>query len=85
MSIEGDKIPERKGIVVLGMISSGKFTFLNSLLGITYLEVNDNITTKLVIIIRYNNQIKEPKFYQLKVIKESQRNNIKETPKSEND
>ena len=85
MSTEGDKIPERKGIVVLGMISSGKSTFLNSLLGITYLEANDNITTKLVTIIRYNNQIKEPKFYHLKVIKESQRNNIKETLKSEND
>lgn len=85
MSTEGDKIPERKGIVVLGMISSGKSTFLNSLLGITYLEANDNITTKLVTIIRYNNQIKEPKFYHLKVIKESQKNNKKETPKSEND
>lgn len=85
MSTEGDKIPERKGIVVLGMISSGKSTFLNSLLGITYLEANDNITTKLVTIIRYNNQIKGPKFYHLKVIKENQRNNIKETPKSEND
>ena len=45
MSTEGDKIPERKGIVVLGMISSGKSTFLNSLLGITYLEANDNITS----------------------------------------
>ena len=44
---------------------------LNSLLGITYLEANDNITTKLVTIIRYNNEIKVPKFYHLKVIKEN--------------
>ena len=88
MTTEGDKIPERKGIVVIGMISSGKSTFLNSLLGINFLEANDNITTKLVTIIRYNNQIKEPKFYHLKVIKESketQENNKNDTPKSEND
>ena len=83
MTTEGDKISERKGIVVLGMISSGKSTFLNSLLGITYLEANDDITTKLVTIIRYNDQLKEPKFYHLKVIKESLENSLKETKTSE--
>ena len=60
-------IEKRKGIVVVGMISSGKSTFLNSLLGISCLEANDNITTKMVTIIRYNEDLKEPKFYHLKI------------------
>ena len=78
MDSKNDYLPERKGIIVVGMISSGKSTFLNSLLGITYLEANDNITTKLVTIIRYNEELKEPKFYHLKVISKS-------TEKSENE
>ena len=53
-------IEKRKGIIVVGMISSGKSTFLNSLLGITYLEANDNITTKMVTIIRYIENLEEP-------------------------
>ena len=61
-------IKKRKGIIVVGMISSGKSTFLNSLLGITYLEANDNITTKMVTIIRYIENLEEPKFYHLKVV-----------------
>ena len=60
-------IEKRKGIVIVGMISSGKSTFLNSLLGISYLEANDNITTKMVTILRYNENLKEPKFYHLKI------------------
>ena len=60
-------IEKRKGIIVVGMISSGKSTFLNSLLGISYLEANDNITTKMVVIIRYNENLDKPKFYHLKV------------------
>ena len=67
---ESQKIEERKAIVVIGMISSGKSTFLNSLLGITYLESKDDVTTKFVTIIRYNENLKEPKLYHLKVIKE---------------
>ena len=67
---EEQKIEERRGIIVIGMISSGKSTFLNSLLGITYLETKDDVTTKFVTIIRYNENLKEPKFYHLKVIKE---------------
>jgi len=71
---EEQKIEERRGIIVIGMISSGKSTFLNSLLGITYLESKDDVTTKFVTIIRYNENLKEPKFYHLKVIKEENSN-----------
>ena len=55
-------IEKRRGIIVVGMISSGKSTFLNSLLGISYLEANDNITTKMVTIIRYNESLEKPNF-----------------------
>ena len=66
------KIEMRKGIIVIGMISSGKSTFLNSLLGITYLEAKDDITTKFVCVIRYNPNLKEPIFYHLKIIREEE-------------
>ena len=66
------KLEERKGIIVIGMISSGKSTFLNSLLGIAYLEAKDDVTTKFVTVIRYNENLKAPKFYHLKLIKEEQ-------------
>ena len=75
---------ERKGIIVIGMISSGKSTFLNSLLGITYLEAKDDVTTKFVTIIRYNENLKEPKFYHLKLIKEEEsKKDEKETKKDQ--
>ena len=63
-----NQIEKRDGIIVIGMISSGKSTFLNSLLGITYLKANDNIITKMVTAIRYNPDLTEPKFYHLKII-----------------
>ena len=58
-----DIIECRKAIPIVGMVSSGKSTFLNSLLGIDVLEAKDNITTKFVCIIRYNPKLKVPKFY----------------------
>ena len=70
MEIKEEKLEERKGIIVIGMISSGKSTFLNSLLGINYLETKIDITTKFICIIRYNNEINEPKFCHLKIKEE---------------
>lgn len=61
-------IEERKGMIAIGMISSGKSTFLNSIFGFSFLQANDNITTKFICIIRYNPKIKEPIFYNLKLI-----------------
>ena len=63
-----ETIEERKGMVVIGMISSGKSTFLNSIFGIDYLEANNDITTKFICAIRYNPELKEPIFYNLKLV-----------------
>jgi hypothetical protein len=65
---EIEVIEERKGMVVIGMISSGKSTFLNSIFGIDYLEANNDITTKFICAIRYNPELKEPIFYNLKLV-----------------
>ena len=71
-----DIIEERKGMVVIGMISSGKSTFLNSIFGFNYLQTSDNITTKFICVIRYNPNIDEPTFYNLKLIPKN--NNLNE-------
>ena len=65
---EYELVEERKGMAVIGIISSGKSTFLNSIFGFNYLQVNSNITTKFICVIRYNPNIKEPIFYHLKLI-----------------
>ena len=67
--MEDDRLPYRKAIPVNGMVSSGKSTFLNSLLGIEILEAKDDITTKFVCIIRYNPKLKNPIFYHVKLEK----------------
>ena len=68
MNNKEEIIEERKGMIVIGMISSGKSTFLNSIFGFNFLQANDNITTKFICIIRYNPKIEEPNFYNLKLI-----------------
>ena len=52
-------IEAKKGMVVIGMISSGKSTFLNSIFGFNFLQTNDNITTKFICVIRYNPKLKK--------------------------
>ena len=69
-----NQIEDRKAVPVIGMVSSGKSTFLNSLLGIDVLEAKDNITTKFVCIIRYNADLLLPKFYHV-ILKENQESN----------
>jgi hypothetical protein len=58
---------DRFSIPIIGMISSGKSTFLNFLLGIDYLEFSHDITTKCVTIIRHK-PIDIPEIYSVKII-----------------
>lgn len=61
-------------IPVIGKISSGKSTFLNSLLGLDCLESNIQITTKFICIIRHNKDNKKPRLFP--VILEKRRSEI---------
>lgn len=54
---------KRFSIPIVGMTSSGKSSFLNFLLGINCLETSTGITTKCVIIIRHNKELKENEKY----------------------
>jgi len=55
---------------VIGMISSGKSSILNALFNTDILEVTPQITTKIVTIIRYNENVKDkPIFYKLSLEK----------------
>ena len=49
---------KRFSIPIIGMISSGKSSFLNFLLGMNCLEKDDDIATKSVVIIRHNKKFK---------------------------
>jgi hypothetical protein len=56
-------------IPIIGKISSGKSTFLNSLLGLDCLESDINITTKFICIIRHNPENKTPRLFPVKLVK----------------
>ena len=64
------KTEERFLIPIIGMISSGKSTFLNSLLQGNYLSISTNVDTSFVCILRHNNLNKTPKLYKCKIIYE---------------
>ena len=57
------KAKERFTIPIIGKISSGKSTFLNSIISGNYLSCSTDIDTKFVCILRYNKNCKFPKFY----------------------
>ena len=50
-------------IPIIGKISSGKSTFLNSLLGLNCLESDTKLTTKFICIIRHNKELSKPKLF----------------------
>ena len=58
---------ERFCIPVIGLISSGKSTFLNFLLNIECLESKFDIATKCVVIIRHNKLLEFPEIYSVKL------------------
>ena len=57
---------ERFCIPIIGLISSGKSTFLNYLLNIDCLESKYDITTKCIVIIRHNKSLYSPELYSVK-------------------
>ncbi len=60
---------KRFAIPIFGVISSGKSTFLNYLLGLNnLLEMNQQISTKFICIIRNKKGLKFPKIYEVKII-----------------
>ena len=61
------KIKNRFAIPIIGKISSGKSTFLNSILSGDYLNSSTNIDTKFICILRNNINLKKPKLYQCKL------------------
>ena len=63
------KSDNRFPIPIIGKISSGKSTFLNSILQGNYLSSNINIDTKFICIIRDNRQIEFPTFYKCELKK----------------
>jgi len=61
------KIKNRFSIPIIGKISSGKSTFLNSILFGDYLSSSSNIDTKFICILRNNSNFKNPKFFKCKL------------------
>lgn len=57
---------DRFSIPIIGLISSGKSTFLNYLLNIDCLESKYDITTKCIVIIRHNKYLKSPELFSVK-------------------
>ena len=57
---------DRFSIPIIGLISSGKSTFLNYLLNIDCLESKYDITTKCIVIIRHNKSLKSPELFSVK-------------------
>ena len=64
------KTNERFTIPIIGKISSGKSTFLNSILQGNYLSSSSNIETKFICILRNNSNSKSPTLYKSKMKEE---------------
>ena len=63
---------EIKGIVpIIGIISSGKSTFLGALLGTDLLEVGESTTTEFILFIKHNNN-NEYIFQKIKILEDGE-------------
>ena len=62
-------------IPIIGACNSGKTTFINYLLGQNFLEMNSDITTKFICIIRHDPDLKTPIIYKVNLIERSKTKN----------
>ena len=53
-------------VPVIGVISSGKSSFLNALLGTEIFQIDSDITTQFFCIIRHNESLSNPILYKIK-------------------
>jgi len=67
---DNNPIEIRKIVPVVARVSAGKSTLLNTIFNIDFLECKAGIGTKFINILRYNPNIKEPRFFHLIVKKE---------------
>ena len=68
---------KRFAIPVFGIISSGKSTFLNYLLNLDeLLEIEEDISTQLIYVIRNKKHLKKPKLYSIKLELRDKDNNF---------
>ena len=59
---------KRFAIPIIGVISSGKSTFMNKILNLkNILETNDKVTTKFITIIRHDKNVEIPEVYQVEI------------------
>ena len=52
----------------IGNVSVGKSYFLNSLFGIDFCQVKNDITTKFILFIRHIDKLEEPRLYNIKPV-----------------
>ena len=60
---------ERFCIPIIGVINSGKSTFLNYLLNLFFLQIGENETTKFISIIRHKEEAIIPEIYEVEIKK----------------
>ena len=60
---------ERFCIPIIGVINSGKSTFLNYLLNLCFLQIGENETTKFISIIRHKEEAIIPEIYEVEIKK----------------
>ena len=67
--IDLKQVQKRLIMPTIGSISVGKSFFLNSMFGINFCQVKNDITTKFVLFLRHIEDLKEPRLYKLQPLK----------------
>ena len=68
-SFDLKQVEKRLIMPTIGNISVGKSFFLNSMLGIDFCQVKNEIATKFILFIRHIDYLKEPRLYKIEPIK----------------